>query len=155
MFKSLSVLTSTLLFSTLVSSQELDVDESKVWELEHSYYQFARDNNPEGYLTLFHENAIGWPTMDPVPKGKDQVSQWISGIHTNPDERWDFEITLQAIESFGDVVVVHYFLKESVFSAESGREIRTDTYRITHSWKRTDQTWQIIAGMGGRQNAVL
>ena len=155
MSKTLGTLTTTLLFSSFVLSQELDPDESKVWALEHSYYQYAKENNSEGYLNLFHENAIGWPTMDPAPKGKDEVSLWIPAIHSNPEERWDFEITLQAIESFGDVVVVHYILKESVFSTKSGREIRTDTFRIMHSWYRSGETWQIIAGMGGRQNAVL
>jgi hypothetical protein len=50
-----------------------------------------------------------------------------------------------AIHSFGDVVVVHYLLREFAVSADSGEETRSDAIRISH-------TWQIISGMSGVQD---
>jgi len=131
---------------------ELTADESAVWELEKAYYQYAEKNDPEGYLELFDENVIGWPALDKAPKGKGNVSQWISLVHQHPSEAWKYEIERLAIHSFEDVVVVHYLLRDFFVSAESGEEIRSASYRISHTWQRRGDFWQIISGMGAVQN---
>lgn len=133
-------------------SEELTSEEREVWALEIQYYEFARKNDPEGYLALFDDAVIGWPTMDPLPKGKDKVSQWIAVVHSNPEEVWQYEVERLAIQSHGDVVVVHYRLRDYFVSAASGEEIRSESFRITHTWLRRNDRWQIIAGMGGKFN---
>lgn len=149
MRKIIVLLSCALCFSNSASSDELNADESTVWKLEEAYYQHAKANDPESYLTLFHENVIGWPAMDNAPKGKDQVSQWIAAVHAKPSEAWDYELQRLAIQSFNDVVVVHYLLRDFAVSAETGEEIRSDTFRISHTWQRRGNSWKIISGMGG------
>lgn len=139
-------------FSLPAFSDELTTDESAVWKLEKAYYQYAENNDPEGYLTLFDENVIGWPALDKAPKGKGKVSQWISSVHQNSSEIWKHEIERLAIHSFEDVVVVHYLLRHFFVSAESEEEIRSARYRISHTWQRRGDSWQIISGMGAMQN---
>ena len=141
-----------LVFSTPALSDEMNPDESAVWQLEEAYYKYAKANDPESYLTLFDENVIGWPTMDNAPKGKEKVSQWIAAVHADPSETWNYELKRHEIISFDDVVVVHYLLREFAVSAETGKEIRSDTFRISHTWQRHGDSWQIISGMGGVQN---
>ena len=148
----LAALPLLFLQSSGVTAQDFDKDESAVWALEYKYYEFAKDNDPDGYLTLFHEDVIGWPTLDHQPKGKDKVSQWIASVHADPNKIWDYEITQLATQSFGDVVVVHYLLREYFVSAATGGVIQSDRYRISHTWLRNGDTWQIISGMGGRFN---
>ncbi len=134
------------------NSEELTAEERAVWALEIEYYEFARKNDPEGYLSLFNDSVIGWPTMDPLPKGKDKVSQWIALVHSNPAEIWQYEVERLAIQSYEDVVVVHYRLRDYFVSAATGEEIRSQSFRITHTWLKSDDRWQIIAGMGGKFN---
>ncbi len=148
----LSVLSIGICLPIAALSDELTGSETTVWKLEEAYYEYAKANDPDSYLTLFDENVIGWPTFDKSPKGKSQVSQWISLVHAEPAEIWNYELSRLAIQSFGDVVVVHYRLRDFFVSAVTGKEIRTDTYRISHTWRRSDGTWRIISGMGAAQN---
>lgn len=126
--------------------------EEEVWALEEAYYQHASNNDPAAYLTLFHDKVIGWPALDRRPKGKEKVSQWIGMVHANPDEKWRYEIERLAIQSFGDVVVVHYRLRDYFVSARTGEETRSQDYRIAHTWLKRDGRWQIVSGMGGKFN---
>ncbi len=129
-------------------------DEAAVGALEQAYYQSVVNNDPNAYLSLFHEDSIGWPAMDSLPKGRDKVSQWIAAVHADPRKEWGYEINLLAIQSFGSVVVVHYRLREFFLSAETREQISADEYRISHTWLRVGDTWQIISGMGGRFNST-
>ena len=141
------------IFSIAVAgAEELTPVERAVWELEESYYRFAKNNDPVSYLSLFHEDIIGWPTMDPLPKGRDNVSQWISAVHSDSSRVWNYDIERLAIHSFGNVVVVHYRLRDYFVSAQTGDEISSEDYRISHSWLRVRETWQIVSGMGGKFN---
>ena len=149
----LALITLICILATSAFSEELTAEEQEVWALEEAYYAFAKNNDSEGYLRLFNDSVIGWPTMDPLPKGKDKVSQWIATVHSNPEEEWQYEIELLRIQSFdADVVVVHYRLRDYFVSAASGEELRSESFRITHTWLRRDGRWQIISGMGGRFN---
>ncbi len=131
-------------------AEELAPEEHAVWDLEESYYRFAKTNDPVSYLSLFHEYIIGWPTMDRLPKGRDKVSQWISVVHSDSSKVWNYEIERLAIQSFGNIVVVHYRLREYFVSAQTSEEISSEEYRISHTWLRVGETWKIVSGMGGR-----
>ena len=146
------LLLALLWFTTAAGAEGLSPEEEEVWALEKSYYQFVKNNDPVSYLSLFHEGSIGWPTMDLLPKGRDRVSQWIATVHSNPSMEWNYEIERLAIQSFGNVVVVHYRLRAFFLSSQTGEVISSEQNRISHSWLRVGETWQIISGMGGRFN---
>ncbi len=100
------------------------------------------------YLSLFDEHVIGWPALDNRPKGKSHVSQWITTVHADASQTWNYELNRLAIKAFGDVVVVHYLLRDYFTSAESGNELSSNLYRISHTWKRYGDEWKIVSGMG-------
>ncbi len=133
-------------------SQELHWNEKEVWDQELKYYEYSKSNEPAKHNSLFHENIIGWPTTDSIPKGKNKVSLWIPLVHENPKEEWNYELDLQAIQSFGNVVIVHYKLHEWFISKETGEELSAATYRISHTWLKEGGKWKIISGMGGKLN---
>jgi len=144
------ILIQLLAFSPIYS--QVTAEEKEVWQLEKKYYQYAKANDPERYLSLFHEDVIGWPTIDTQPKGKEKVSLWISSVHENPREEWNYELKLLAIKSFDNVVIVHYLLRDIFVSSESVKEIKSFNYRISHTWLYENDKWQIISGMGGNLN---
>jgi hypothetical protein len=127
-------------------------DEKAVWNLEETYWKYVKNNDIKGYLTLWDERFIGWPGFSQTPLEKANVADWIPALHKNPAERYDYELTPKAIRSFGDVVVVHYLLHDFYRSSTTGEVIRSlDEHRITHTWQRRGDTWQIITGMSGAQ----
>ncbi len=154
--RSVSVLGMLLVFfSGQSSGQELTFEEAEVWRLEEAYYEYASNNDPDGYLSLFHEDVLGWPTFDRAPKGKDRVSQWIADVHADPEKDWKYEIERLATQSHGNVVVVQYRLEEWFETSESDKRIDRNQFRISHTWLlNAEGQWQIIAGMGGFFNVV-
>ena len=121
-----------MLLSVAAQSDESSAEEIDVWNLEEAYYEFAKANDPKSFLALFDENVVGWPALDKALKGKCQVSDRINAVHADPSEIWNYELQRLAIQSFGDVVVVHYLLRDFVVSADSGKELRSDVYKISH-----------------------
>ncbi len=127
-------------------------DEEAVWQLEEAYWLHVRNNDLATYRTLWDERFVGWPGFSDKPVGKESIGAWIAPLHANPAETYDYELTRAAVRSFGDVVVVHYLVQDFMRSAENGAIIRQrDNYRITHTWQRRGDTWQIITGMSGAQ----
>ena len=127
-------------------------DEKAVWGLEEAYWKYVKNNDIKGYQTLWDERFIGWPGFSMTPVEKANIGEWIAPLHKDPAERYDYELTPKAVRSFGDVVVVHYLVRDFYRSASTNEVVRQlDEYRITHTWQRRGETWQIITGMSGAQ----
>jgi len=127
-------------------------DEQAVWQLEESYWEYVKNNDIENYRNLWDDQFVGWPRFSESPLGKEKIVDWIAPLHKNPDEVFDYELTRKAVRSFGDIVVVHYLVRAFMRSKDKMVEIKTmATTRITHTWRRTGKTWQIITGMSGLQ----
>jgi hypothetical protein len=132
--------------------QPAQTDVLAVWQLEEAYWEYVKANDLEGYRTLWDERFVGWPGFSDSPVGKAEIADWIVPLHANPTERYDYELTRKAVKAFGDVVVAHYLVRDFFRDAVSGEVIRElDTYRITHTWQRRSNTWQIITGMSSAQ----
>ena len=58
-----------------------------------------------------------------------------------------------AIQVTGDVAIDHYRIKMNWAEGNTGKVARTDATRITHTWMRIGNTWQIIGGMSAPVNA--
>ncbi len=62
-----------------------------------------------------------------------------------------YSIEQLAIHVTGDVAIDHYRIKAN-WANNEGTEVRTDAFRITHTWIRTNGEWQIIGGMSAPVN---
>ncbi len=142
----------SLCFSLPTLSAELTEAEQAVWDLEEAYWQYVKNNDVGGYRTLWDERFVGWPGFSKKPVGKENIADWIPPLHENPTETYDYELTREAVRSFGGVVVVHYLVRDFLRSASTGEVVRQlDVDRITHTWQRKGNSWRIITGMSSAQ----
>lgn len=83
--------------------------------------------------------------------GKQSIHGWIAPLHEDPNRIHDYRLTREAVRSFGeDIVVVHYLVRQFFRSVDTDDIVGTESVsRITHTWQRRGETWQIITGMSG------
>jgi len=127
-------------------------DESQVWNLEKAYWEYVKANDLEKYRALWHENFLGWPFVDPAPVRKDHITDWVTMNTSKGIKLQSYSVEQVAIQVTGDIAVTQYRIKMN-WANDQAPERRTDTMRITHTWVRTNGTWQIIGGMSAPVNA--
>jgi ketosteroid isomerase-like protein len=64
-----------------------------------------------------------------------------------------YAIEQLAVRVTGDVAIDHYRIKADWANGNTGDVSQTDAVRITHTWMRIGNTWQIIGGMSAPVNA--
>lgn len=125
-----------------------DTSTSEVWALEEAYWRYVREGDVERYLSLWHEDFIGWPcTADSShPVRKDAAAAWIQGIR---DQKLWLSVALQreGSQDFGGVVVVHYSTPVTTEYPDGRITGKEQLYKFTHTWMKVGQGWQIIGGM--------
>ena len=64
----------SLLFLVICTSPtfaDKAADEEAVWKLEEAYWQFVKNNDIDGYRSLWDERFVGWPGFSESPVGAD------------------------------------------------------------------------------------
>lgn len=143
--------TAVVLLSSVSFAQHA-ADETKVWSLEHSYWQYVQANDLEHYRTLWNADFIGWPFNSPEPVRKVHITDWIAA-HTSKGETFKTEkLEPLMIQVSDNLATTTYRLRGAWFD-KSGVG-RPTTVRIIHTWQRQpDGTWQIISGMSAPTDA--
>jgi hypothetical protein len=121
---------------------------TEVWAREDDYWRFVKAGEVESYVTLWHEKFIGWPCDQDHPMHKSSIGNWVQKIR---DEKLAVTsvLTREGAEDFGSVVVVHYRVTRVDTYPDGRVEGRGNESKITHTWMRVGNTWQIIGGMCG------
>ena len=127
--------------------------EQEIWNLENTYWDDVKANDLEKYRALWHDDFVGWPSVSPEPVRKDHITNWITSNTSKGLKLQSFEIERRAIKVTGDIAIDHYRIKMNWAKADTGDVARTDTTRITHTWIRRGDTWQIIRGMSAPVNS--
>ena len=139
-----------VLVPALSIADELNADEQAVWDLEVAYWEYVKANDIPGYRSLWDEDFSGWPDFSKMPLGKENIHEWVVALHERPGDVIDFEMTLGSVRAYGEVVAAHYLVRYIKLSADTGEEIGNESVsRITHTWQRRGDSWQIITGMSG------
>lgn len=149
MLKAFSIV---VVLAAIASAQDSAKDETQVWKLEKAYWEYIKVNDLEKYRGLWHENFLGWPFVSPSPIGKEHITDWITANTSKGLRLQSYAIEQLAIHVTGDVAITHYRIKVNWANGQ-GAEARTDAFRVTHTWIRTNGTWQIIGGMSAPINA--
>lgn len=136
----------SLLGPVRASAQSKSV--SQVWALEDDYWRFVKAGDVESYVKLWHEKFIGWPCDQDHPKRKSSIGAWVREVR-DKKIKVTAELTREGAEDFGDVVVVHYRFTRVDEYPDGRVEGRGRESKITHTWMKVDDTWQIIGGMCG------
>lgn len=146
-------ITSILLaLTTAALALDLAKEETQVWNLEKDYWEYVKVADLEKYRSLWHENFVGWPTSSSTPVRKDHITDWITGNTSKGVKLQSYAIEQLAIKVTGDIAVVHYRVKME-WASPKPTDNKTEVIRITHTWIKTGDTWQIIGGMSAPVNA--
>ncbi len=119
-----------------------------VWALEDAYWKYVQAGDVPSYITLWHDHFMGWPCVTAHPATKDSIGNWVRRIRDG-HIRFTSHLTREGAADFGDLVVV-YYSTPMIREYPDGRvEGRDTTWKFTHTWRRENDTWQIIGGMCG------
>jgi ketosteroid isomerase-like protein len=141
-----------LVLASTAFAQDSAKDEAHVWSLEKAYWEYVKADDLERYRALWHENFLGWPFVSSVPVRKDHITDWIKANTSKGIKLQSYSIEQLAIQVTGDIALDYYRIK-ATWANTGGAEIKTDAFRITHTWLRMHGTWQIIGGMSSPVNA--
>jgi ketosteroid isomerase-like protein len=150
MLKTISILLALICATQLIASPART--EAQIWNLEKAYWEYVKANDLEKYRALWHEDFVGWPLISSAPVRKDHITDWITANTSKGVKLQSFSIEQLAIRVTGDVAINHYRIKMA-WTGPQPTDARTDTLRITHTWIRTHDTFQIIGGMSAPVNA--
>lgn len=132
-------------------AQASNTEQVQIWNLEKAYWEYVKTNDLEKYRALWHENFVGWPFVSPVPLRRDHITDWITANTSKGVTLQAYSIEQLAIQVTGDIATDYYRINATW--ANGGEKVRTDKFRIAHTWLHTDDTWQIIGGMSAPVNA--
>jgi ketosteroid isomerase-like protein len=121
--------------------------ELQIWNLENAYWEYVKANDLEKYRALWHDDFVGWPFISPEPVRKDHITDWITNNTSKGLKLQSYEVEQRAINVTRDIAINHYRIKANWAEGNTGKVARTDALRITHTWIRNNDTWQIIGGM--------
>ena len=121
---------------------------SEVWAREDEYWRYVKAGDVDRYVSLWHENFIGWPCGQEHPMGKASIGDWVQKIR---DQRIDvaYQLTHEGAQNVGNTVVAHYSFTRVDTYPDGHVEGAGREYKITHTWMKDGDTWQIIGGMCG------
>jgi ketosteroid isomerase-like protein len=142
-----------LALSAVALAADLSKDEDQIWNSEKAYWEYVKANDLEKYRALWRDDFVGWPSVSPEPVHKDHITDWITDNTAKGLKLQSYSIEERAVHVTGDVAIDHYRIKANWAKGDSNQVTRTDTVRITHTWLRTNGTWQILGGMSAPVNA--
>jgi ketosteroid isomerase-like protein len=116
--------------------------EATIWELEERYWDCWIKEDMEGYMSLLHEDFMGWASSLETPGDKKAAREFVQNFWSQI-KLFAFEMKPCTIRIIDDVALVHYFL---LWKDENGNQIG-NSYRITHTWLKQAGIWQILGGM--------
>ncbi len=121
---------------------------SQVWLREAEYWRFVEAGDVDSYVSLWHENFIGWPCGQDHPKRKESIGDWVREVR-DKQIQVDSDLTREGAEDFGNVVVVHYRFTRVDTYPDGKVEGKGKESKITHTWMKVGDSWLIIGGMCG------
>lgn len=138
-----------LALCTCAAFAQQSADEVAVWKLEHSYWEYVKAADLAGYRALWNAKFVGWPYISSAPQRRDHVTDWLQQYTGRGVRLSSYSLQPMGSVAAGNVVVTYYRLT-AVWTDKSGSG-KPKTSRITHTWLRTPEGWQILGGMSALQ----
>jgi catechol 2,3-dioxygenase-like lactoylglutathione lyase family enzyme len=131
--------------STNVSADQI---KNEVWQLEENYWKYVKEKDYQSYLTLWDENFLGYPSNNTVGN-KDHITDWMTEMYQQPGV-FNYSLTRKVENVFGDIVIVFYDVSHN-FTNDKNEVVKKGSFKIIHTWKKTEKGWLIIGGMGANK----
>jgi len=125
--------------------------EQAAWKGEETYWQFQKADDRDAFLALWDERFVGWPRRTSVPVDKDKMRE---DLKRAPDRKvLDYKLEPLSVREYGGNVVITLYRATVHSTDNNGNDGQTRPYRLTHTWMKTGQAWQIIGGMSSADNS--
>jgi ketosteroid isomerase-like protein len=132
----------------LAFGQEGSAVQKEVWKGEEAYWRLLKEKNVEAYMSLWHEQFVGWPTGTPTPADKAAIrTRWYPSL-TIENSIISYDLKPMSIRVHGDTAVVYSSVKLTTRNKQSNE--REETFFLTHTWMKENAKWQIVGGMARR-----
>ena len=123
--------------------------QNEVWQMEERYWKYVKEKDLHGYLTLWDEKFIGYPGNN-IIGNKAHITDWLMDLYKDKTGVFSYELTRKIENVFDDIVIVLYDVTH-IWTNEKNEVVKKKTYKITHTWKKSDNGWLIIGGMGANK----
>ena len=128
----------------------ISVDQIKndIWQLEENYWKYVKEKDYQSYGKLWDENFLGYPSNNTVGD-KAHITDWMTEMYQQPGV-FNYKLTRKVENVFGDIVIVFYDVSHN-FTNDKNEVVKTGHFKIIHTWKKTENGWLIIGGMGANK----
>ena len=126
----------------------VELIKNEVWQLEENYWKYVKEKDYQSYLTLWDDNFLGYPSNNTVGD-KKHITDWMTEMYQQPGI-FNYTLTRKVENVFGDIVIVFYDVSHN-FTNEKKEVLKSGSFKIIHTWKKTDKGWLIIGGMGANK----
>jgi catechol 2,3-dioxygenase-like lactoylglutathione lyase family enzyme len=121
----------------------------EIWQMEENYWKYVKTNDLHSYRTLWDEQFIGYPSTNTIA-GKEHITDWITDMYKDKSRKFNYELTRKVENVFDNIVIVLYDVTQ-IWTNDKNEILEKTTYKITHTWKKTEKGWLIIGGMGAKK----
>lgn len=120
--------------------------QNEVWQMEENYWKYVKEKDYKSYLTLWDEKFIGYPSNN-IIGNKAHITDWLMDLYKNNSGVFSYKLTRKVENVFDDIVIVLYDVSHG-FTNDKNEFVKNGDFKVTHTWKKTDNGWLIIGGMG-------
>jgi ketosteroid isomerase-like protein len=122
-----------------VSAEEWTNAQKEVWNSVKAPWEYFKQGDLEGFMTIYHDDAVEWWRNSASPLGKVMMkarfSEWL-----NYDKPITYELEPVSIQIFGNIANVMYKVKwKGNILSDNGRNMQT--------WIKQDNRWKFFSGM--------
>jgi catechol 2,3-dioxygenase-like lactoylglutathione lyase family enzyme/ketosteroid isomerase-like protein len=134
-------------YASAAATQQI---KDEVWKLEEDYWVYVKNKDNASYLKLWHDDFVGYPSTNIIGTKKN-ITDWMTEMYkSNAGKVFDYVLNRKVENVFGDIVIVLYDATQ-VWRNEKNEVVSQSTFKLTHTWKKTDKGWLIIGGMGANK----
>ena len=135
-----------LLVGPLSAFSQTEKIKDEIWRLEEQYWQYVQTRDLVNYNKLWHASFIGYPSNN-IITNKDHITDWIDDLYKDKNKNFSIELERKGENVFDDIVLNFYDVKYT-WKNDKNIVIEKQHYKITHTWKKSGNSWLIIGGMG-------
>lgn len=138
----LALLLSALVGSAFAQESAWSPVQKEVWEREETYWKMVLAQDAAGYLDLWDDAFVGWPSHEKSPTGKDSFRAVTFGPTLRRTSSYKFE--QKQVHVYGETVFT--LLQVRLTQMENGQATER-VLRLTHAWQKHGGVWRIVSGM--------
>lgn len=120
----------------------------EIWQLEENYWKYVKEKDYQSYITLWDDNFLGYPSNNTIGD-KAHITDWMKEMYQQPGI-FNYTLTRKVENLFGDIAIVFYDVSHN-FTNDKNEVLKSGSFKIIHTWKKTEKGWLIIGGMGANK----